>query len=146
MERETFQKEILRLKTEWPNSFGEARMLRLWELYRQVPCEVFREAVTALLDGHRGGAPVPKDFEAPIERARQAWKMREFERDYKGEKSSGAEEPNRSREDYKALLQDLFKRMDGLRSGSPDPDDRQRELKKQIKLVCGREKAARNDD
>lgn len=73
MTEETFDRGILDLQSEWPDSFGGARKLALWELYEKVPDVVFKNAVKRLILNGGKYPPRAKEFEEQIERARMAW-------------------------------------------------------------------------
>jgi hypothetical protein len=130
-----------RLKSEWANSFGEARQLALWETFHNIPDAVFTAATTRLILNGNAYPPRLKEFEAEIELARGRWKEREYD------KISGtgfskdldtAATPERL-----ALVREM---VQGIVHKQPVehsavPEHRAEELKRQLKLV-GRDLAA----
>lgn len=61
MNNETFKVQIQRLQTQWPNSYGEERLKRMWKLYEQLSNELFTEMVDEAIDTCRS-APLSEDF------------------------------------------------------------------------------------
>lgn len=69
MDLTTFEQEIKRLKSQWPNGFGDERKKELWKLLKDVPNFDFRDAVSYLLVTARS-CPLAEEIQKAIQRAR----------------------------------------------------------------------------
>lgn len=80
MTKPVFEKVIGMLKSEWPHSYGEARVLILWDAWKHLPDEVIQNAVREILYRHSGGAPTGAQMEPYIERERLRWNEKRYAR------------------------------------------------------------------
>lgn len=68
----TFERQIDRLRSEWPRAYGEERKAALWSVFFRVEDDLFEAAVTHLLLEHKGDrAPVASDIHKAIEAIRE---------------------------------------------------------------------------
>lgn len=65
-----FQKQVARLKSQWPHGFGEEKQALIWNAFQAVSDQVFSEAVSETIGNHRGGAPIISDLERAVEVAK----------------------------------------------------------------------------
>jgi hypothetical protein len=144
MTLDVFKRELARLRTEWPNSFGAERQAALWDVFRAIPDAVFASAVTRLLLNGTAYPPRLKEFEAEVERARGRWKEREFDR-LQGVSAGPADTeatPERLRS-VKAMVEEVLR---GREAARVEPTEhRVEELRQQLRLV-GRDLATGERD
>lgn len=50
MERATFNKQLYRLKTQWPHSYGDERIARIWEVFKGIADEIFVQITNMAID------------------------------------------------------------------------------------------------
>jgi hypothetical protein len=63
MTPKTFEFQIMRLRKNWPHSYGEERGMLIWERVRDLPDEFMVDAVTEFI-ANRRAAPMLSDFMA----------------------------------------------------------------------------------
>jgi len=56
-----FGKQVDRLKSQWPSSYGEERLKLIWEMYAKVDASTFERIVTLALNSQRS-APLAEDL------------------------------------------------------------------------------------
>ena len=61
MQRSVFNAQMQRLINQWPKAYGPERLARLWQVWKNVPDELFIEMVNEAIDTCRG-APLVSDF------------------------------------------------------------------------------------
>lgn len=61
MDRQLFNRQLHRLKTQWPHSYGEERVSRIWATFQKVSDIDFEEMVHLALDTMRS-APLVDDL------------------------------------------------------------------------------------
>lgn len=75
MEKIQFDVQMLRLKDQWPSSYSDERMKLMWQAFKDVGYQDFKEAVDDLLMTQRG-APLLDEISKAVQQA----KNRYFER------------------------------------------------------------------
>lgn len=70
LSKEAFVQVISWFKSEWPHSYGEARVRILWDAWKHLPDEVLVAAAREVLYRHTGGAPTGAQIEPYIEKER----------------------------------------------------------------------------
>lgn len=141
-----FTNQMLRMKSEWANSFGPERQSALWDIFKDVPDEVFKMAVTRLILNGTAYPPKLKDFEEQVELARTRWKEQQYDKQQQQHGIPPAEDtkPTPARlamvHNY---VQQIVKGM-GIVGGDKvaDTEGRKQELRDQLTVVSGRDRAA----
>lgn len=64
-----FEKQVCRLKDQWPSSYGDQRRLVLWDAFKDVLESDFSDAVTECLGTSRQ-APLVVEISESLEKAR----------------------------------------------------------------------------
>lgn len=66
MEHDEFDEQLVRLRTQWPHSYGDERVAILWRAFQRVSITDFADAVTECLASHRS-APLAKEVDKEIQ-------------------------------------------------------------------------------
>ncbi len=78
MTKDVLAKVIAMFKSEWAHSYGEARVMILWDAWKHLPDEVILNAAKEILYRHSGGAPTGAQMESYIEKERLRYNEKKY--------------------------------------------------------------------